>query len=209
MSIWNGKWDYHSQNMFDERTDRALHDPSLFARDGGPLDPDNERVVYIKKIFDWFKGKSYLEVGCGFGRWSDILKDYYTNYTGVDPTKARIDYATKTYETSRAKFQHIGQDWNLYENFDVIFSFAVIQHLTMPDTIWLLKCIVEHMHDDTKVILYEGRLGWFTEEEAEELYASEKCSNHMIYKPIGILEMEVPELKWRKISPLTYVLERS
>jgi len=208
MSIWTGKKGYNSAKDFEQRTKKVLEKKrsKSFRKDVGALDKDGRVVSRIRNKIKELDKPEILEVGCGYGRWSKSLEGLFSSYMGVDITKDRINYAIKNYGSENVEFTHVGGEWNLGKKFDVILSLMVIQHLTMPTAITLLKQIAKHLKPDGVVILHEGRLGYFTEKEAEKKYASDDCPWHMIYKPIGLLEKEVPTLKWHKMGGLSFEL---
>ncbi len=66
-----------------------------------------------RQILSLFKDKKVLDVGCGFGRMSDM----FTDYTGIDPSEEMIKLANERYPDKRFLITD-----NLSGNFDVIFE---------------------------------------------------------------------------------------
>jgi len=76
--------------------------------------------------------KTSLEVGCSTGLFPRTLLDISKSigYTGLDITESSIEIAKQ-----KSNFEFIYQDFieNFSRKFDLIFSFAVIDHVTEPD----------------------------------------------------------------------------
>lgn len=213
MSIWKGKNNYKSTDVFIARTKKVLKktpETKEFKIDIGPIQPRNPAANWLMEEIGRFNNPSVLEIGCGYGRWAPKLADLCSSYTGVDIVKDRINYAKKNNQTtSNIKFVHINEnDWDLGETYDVIFTVTVIQHLTMPSTINLLNRISRHLKQNGAALLFEARLEHCTEQEAEEKYMDDGCEIHMIYKPIGVLEKKVPSLVWEKKNGLKHILRK-
>lgn len=204
MSIWTGKNGYDSKLDCKIRTEKALsYDHKLFEIDAGPHSPTDDAVIWLKYyLSDRFElpVRKMLDAGCGYGRWSQTLKSYYENYLGVDQNEDRIEYALDNFSAPGCSFHHVDGDWNLEEKFDVILSLMTIQHLTVQETIAFLKCLYKHLADGGAIVLHEGRLNFWDEAKAEEEYMSDRCPAHMIYKPIPLLQDQVPELSWKVLE---------
>lgn len=75
------------------------------------------------------KPKSLLDLGCGTGRWSELLN--VDNYVGIDFAKDLIKEAAKKYPNRKFEATDIlnydGKD------FDVVFSFATLLHIKPKD----------------------------------------------------------------------------
>lgn len=193
MSIWTAKEGYDNSSDFVSRTKTALNNQNKrgFIRDAGPIQKNNKAmwiVDELKKLNDI----DLLEVGCGYGRWSEILLPHCRSYAGVDITKDRVEYAQENYASKKCKFHHIEEDWDLEKQFDIVVCVNVIQHLIVPAAIELLINIDRHLKGGGLVLMHEAKLGWFSESEAENMYAQKDCAVHMIPKPVHLLIKSLP-----------------
>ncbi len=210
-TIWTGKDGYDTEADFLDRTKKALGgDDRLFYTDVGKELENDPNVAFLHEQLKNLKpnvtflheqlenlNPDLLEVGCGYGRWSESLESFYEHYTGIDINEDRINYAVENYASSDVEFHKIQScDWDLGKKFDVILSIKCLQHLLMGTAIDTLKIMSCHLKDDGVILLVENRMGYYTEEEANILYQSKKCPCHMIYKPIGLFEEHVSELEW-------------
>jgi ubiquinone/menaquinone biosynthesis C-methylase UbiE len=85
----------------------------------------------IDFLFDDYviPGDKILDLGCGNGRFFELLKDKDVNYIGVDFSEKLIEIAKKKYP--KVKFQ-VADALNLpFPNnyFDIIYSIAVLHHI--------------------------------------------------------------------------------
>jgi cyclopropane fatty-acyl-phospholipid synthase-like methyltransferase len=206
--IWTGKDGYTSRQEFEDRTRRAMGGDDAFWKYDGKVPKANDRQVEaIKALLAMREPGDVLDVGCGYGRYAVELAGLYRTYTGIDVVESRIHYAAATYANPQASFQWINPaDWQLGRQFDAIFAVTVVDHLTVPDAATLLSQAAKHLKPDGELLLYEGCLGYWTEEQAEQMYASGRQPEHMIPKPISLLEQLVPDLSWQVLGGLRYRL---
>jgi len=88
----------------------------------------------IAVLFDYIKkGDKILDLGCGNGRFVNIIKEKGGEYFGTDVSKNLIDIAKKTYPNEN--FQTTGPlKLPFIDNyFDVIYSIAVLHHIPSND----------------------------------------------------------------------------
>jgi glycosyltransferase involved in cell wall biosynthesis/protein-L-isoaspartate O-methyltransferase len=97
-----------------------------------------EDIVAILKEFKKLKPESVLDIGCGTGRWSDLLD--IDNYYGIDFSKTLIEKAKKNHPDRDFKQTDILK-FNTNKKFDVVFSFASLLHVRPED----IKDYVEHI----------------------------------------------------------------
>jgi len=211
MSIFKGKENYDSDKEFVDRTKKRLNAKSRgklgnarhgFMHDGGDFSEMPNTDLYV----NWMKeqiGKNdnlnILEVGCGFGRWAPALDGYYRSYTGVDITEDRIKYAKSEYSRKDRTFVHVGKNWHFGRQFDIVFCCYVLQHLLVPDTVDLLKCMRDSLKPNGKILAWEQKIGDFSLEDAEWAYLNDGGVT-IIPKPIWLMEENVPELKWKLLT---------
>ncbi len=98
---------------------------------------ENENFIsYIQNK----KLDNVLEIGCGSGMIPRNHKELFNYYTGIDVSKTAIEIARKNSE-----FKFIAGDFmkiDLQEKFDLIFSFAVINHV--PNVNEFIEKIINH-----------------------------------------------------------------
>ena len=75
-------------------------------------------------------GDSILDIGCGNGRFLEVIKGKVFQYTGIDNSESLITYAKK-WQGDKGKFIHADALSLPFENdsFDVVVSFGVLHHI--------------------------------------------------------------------------------
>jgi len=95
-----------------------------------------ERYLYASK---YVRGKMVLDLACGIGYGSRILKENGANHVlGIDVSEDAIKEASSIYEIDGIKFiKSDYRDLNLYHNkeqqFDIVVSLETIEHLDYPE----------------------------------------------------------------------------
>ena len=88
-----------------------------------------QRLNRIKK----YQKNSYsnvLDVGAGYGFWSNFLIKNDYNVTSIEPHKQACDYANNTYDINCQNLFFEETDFN--QSFDQIFMFDVLEHFINP-----------------------------------------------------------------------------
>jgi len=99
-------------------------------------------------------GKSFLEIGCSWGRWciAAARKDYRP--TGIDQSLKGIRAARRVAQQLGVEAQYLVSDGRALpfpnESFDQVFSYSVLQHLSKPN-------VRETLRDVRRVLLPGGR----------------------------------------------------
>src|SRR3989344_4387966 len=105
------------------------YDKTRFGDLGGKILSSKQQKVLLKYIKDVNKNAKILEVGCGSGRFLELLeKEGYRNIYGIDSSKEMIRIAEGK---SKSKIK-IGDAYHLpfkKNSFDVVFSVHVLMHL--------------------------------------------------------------------------------
>jgi SAM-dependent methyltransferase len=196
MSIFTGKNGYNSISEWTSRSEQALRTRGeLYTYDLG-LNDKSPCVEWIKTQLQRRSKPDVLEVGSGFGKWAKVLDGYYKTYTGLEVVTARVAHSRKLYGSPTVTFECLTPHIKLDRLFNVILSVTVIQHVTVPEAIGLLRVIERHLAPGGQALLAEWRIWDITVAEAEARYADPSCSAHMIPKPLGYLQNAVPELVW-------------
>ena len=134
-------------------------------------------------------GKNILEVGCGAGRFSQIILDY---------TKANL-YSVDYSNSVEANFKNNGPHERLtlfqasiYElpfapaQFDKVFCFGVLQHT--PDVDKSVKALIDMVKPGGELIVdFYPYKGWWTKLQAKYLLRpfSKKINHEILYKKIN------------------------
>ena len=136
-----------------------------------------KEIEFINDLFDNCKHKSLLELGCGDGFQSKLLKNYFNSIISTDLNEKRMNFSLInqgiTLEVLDAEL--VGENYSK-EFFDFIFSSNVIEHLPkyekcldgikkvlkndgiaiiiLPNTLWRLSAIIFHYPYKMKNIFY-------------------------------------------------------
>lgn len=214
MSIWKGKLGYRTDETWPARTRRVLDGtakPEERMLDLGLNEGPKQQVFNdeVRSKVALHKNPRILEIGSGYGIWAKHLRGMYQSFTGIDITKQRVDYANKNAESALVTFHHTEFAPQLPTAFfDVILSITCIQHVTMAEAVDILQLMDRCLASDGAIYLREGRIGRWTEEEAEAIYADPATAAHMIAKPICVFEDLVPGLVWHQESGTRFTLTK-
>lgn len=219
MSIFTGKDGYNSKQSWTERSDvDRLKRTGKYEYETGLNDgPDpvtawlRDKIIQLPLASIVYPDRQpdILEVGSGFGGWSEKLAGLYRSFTGAEVMEERVNHARLIRTRPNVRFYHITDpDFYLGRTFDVVLSITVIQHLPMPLAINCLKAISRHMRPDGVAFMSEGRIYDCTVEDAEKIYADQKVAAHMIAKPISLLQDAVPDLIWEREGGIRFILRK-
>jgi SAM-dependent methyltransferase len=82
-------------------------------------------------------GRSLLDIGCNWGRWTIAASRAGYRATGVDPTKKAVAAARRVARQLGVGAEYVVGDARQLPfadgSFDVVFSYSVLQHLSKPD----------------------------------------------------------------------------
>jgi ubiquinone/menaquinone biosynthesis C-methylase UbiE len=91
----------------------------------------NRTLHYLNRISKRLRGKRVLEIGCGTGYLTQILKEEYkaTKVTGIDISPKSIEKAEELYPNN--KFEVMRGEKLTFddESFDVVISIQTIEHI--------------------------------------------------------------------------------
>ena len=94
--------------------------------------PDHEsRYSFARR---YVRGKTVLDVGCGFGYGTASLAESALSATGVDPYEPAIQYARNRYPGCRFIVGDVESIDASRNSFDVVVSMEVIEHVQAPET---------------------------------------------------------------------------
>ena len=157
------------------------------------------KFQFIKWIFPFkiedFKGKSFIDAGCGIGR-----NSYWPLLKGAKSCFA-FDFDKRTVEVAKSnlvKFDNVKLDYlSIYDldidnEYDIAFSIGVIHHLKFPDK--AIKNLFKSLKPGGKLIL------WVYAKEGNE-------KKLMLIKPLRVLTVNLPLGFTKFISKiLSYIL---
>ena len=84
----------------------------------------------IKERFKKFNGERILDLGCGYGYYTDYFKSIGGNVIGTDGSKAMIDIAKKNYPDCEFMVSDISETLPFEDNsFDVVFCNQVLMDI--------------------------------------------------------------------------------
>jgi len=102
------------------------------------------RVCKLEQIFghDWFKGKSILELGCGYGNVGLYFKDLGAEVTFSDARQEFLDVIKLKDSTANTLLIDQDKKWDLKKQFDLVIHWGVLYNLNN----WQqdLKCALKH-----------------------------------------------------------------
>ncbi|MBL7069754.1 MAG: methyltransferase domain-containing protein [Candidatus Omnitrophica bacterium] len=83
-------------------------------------------------------GRLFLDIGCNWGRWSIAAKRKGYNVIGIDPSLGAIMTAKRASEQLGLSIKYLVADGRRMpfsnSSFNIVFSYAVLQHLSRIDT---------------------------------------------------------------------------
>jgi len=126
---------------------------TLFQEKRGMMTPD---MMYLKRFAK--QGDKILDLGCGFGRLNDVLKNLDIKYIGTDISFKQIALAKKSYPNKKFKKCDLLIQSFHNNSFDKIFCLSVIHHI--PSTKYRIKILKEIK----RVLKPQGKLiltAWF------------------------------------------------
>lgn len=135
---------------------------------------------------DYVKNKKVLDLGCGEGYGSYILKEYAKEVTGVDISEEAIKEATKTHKAKNLKYQTINniekESLPFKDNsFDIVISFQVVEHIKNTD---------KYFKEINRVLKYGGTLILITPNKKVRLFSFQNPWNHHHAKEYNYREIE-------------------
>jgi len=99
------------------------------------MNPNTKKMV--SKILEGRHFNKCLDLGCGEGYYSDVLKKHCNYLIGVDHNLSRLSVARKFGGYNEVHFCEV-QDYNIPRDVDAVFMFDLIEHLPKKDGFDLL-----------------------------------------------------------------------
>ncbi len=157
---------------------------------------DHRRAVQFKK---YFKNKSILDFGCGWGGFLKNLK-YYKSLNGIEIRKECLNYIQK-----KIKKIKISNDINSIKNkFDVITMFHVLEHI--PNQIETLKILKSKLNNKGKIIIEVPHAEDFLilQDELKEFRDFIFWSEHLVLHTYKSLKTVLSKSGFKKINIYYY-----
>jgi ubiquinone/menaquinone biosynthesis C-methylase UbiE len=103
----------------------------------------HEELRTLRRLVDFSREKSILELGCGAGRWAVSLSPLVRSYTGIDFSSRMLEIARQRVSElhiCNVKFEHASLlEFNPSEAYDLIYLSSVSQYLFDTDLVAILK----------------------------------------------------------------------
>jgi SAM-dependent methyltransferase len=118
---------------------------------------ERETVIPLLKLS---RGERILDVGCGYGRWASILRDYSPTYLGIDFSRELIRLA-ESQNLEFATFQQMAAqdicsaDLLVPPPFDLFICSGILIYLNDRDIVRLSKALVEMASPHSTLYLRE------------------------------------------------------
>jgi len=148
--MWGEQWAHYQLTQFDSFTKTNL---------------SKDRLEFILgKDIKTLKNKNVLEVGCGAGRFTEVLLKSGANVHSIDASKA-VEYNFKNNKKKSKKFQIAQADlFNIPykdESFDYVICIGVLQHT--PSTDKSLKSLWKKVKPGGKLLVdhYQFTIGYY------------------------------------------------
>jgi 2-polyprenyl-3-methyl-5-hydroxy-6-metoxy-1,4-benzoquinol methylase len=114
------------------------------------------------------KKLSVLDLGCGNGRWANVLKDRLVNYVGVDFSNTFIDQANERFNDTNISFHCMSaQEYIQDEKFDIIFIVGLMTYLNDVEIVRMVSNLNKMLETGGKLIVRNVTLG---EKETRKVY---------------------------------------
>ena len=102
------------------------------------------RVCKLEQVLGhaWFKGKSILELGCGYGNVGLYFKDLGADVTFVDARQEFLDVVKSKDSSANTILIDQDKEWDLGKQFDLVIHWGVLYNLNN----WQqdLRCALKH-----------------------------------------------------------------
>ena len=147
------------KNFFDGRANKEVDSLLTITsfQDKQKVDKRQEEEVEVVLKNINIENKKILEIGCGYGRWSEFFHEKCSEYLGIDFSENLIKLANETYNYENCYFQVMSAlDINIDEllikpPFDIIYIAGVLIYLN-DDDINLLISEINKITSKDKII---------------------------------------------------------
>ena len=122
-----------------------------------------DQEKFTMNILSHYKFNRILEIGCGTGRYTEILSSYFhpEKYVAIDISNGQIEMAKKNVSNKEIEFHCTKiQDFNPNEKFDLVFASEVLMHIDYESISSIIAKLVSF--STNKVI----SIDWFDEKKS-------------------------------------------
>jgi len=108
-------------------------------------------ILHVKEIVESYSPNSILDVGCGDGRFLDLIgNEEYERLVGVDLSHRAIKHA----EAMNPEIEFINKDAEeLSEKFDIVTAIEVLEHIPDEETDKFFKTLEKRTKRNGKIII--------------------------------------------------------
>lgn len=102
-----------------------------------------ERLDIVMNLLAPKSQESMLDIGCGYGRFADLVAEFGIRYVGIDISEYVIEQAKKR-QVDRERFHFECMsclNMNYKDQFDKVLCYHVVEHLVLQDARILLRNI--------------------------------------------------------------------
>lgn len=111
------------------------------------------KIFYLNKL-PHDKNCSILDIGCGNGKYLNILKKYdFKNLYGIDISKEQIEIAIKSNPQRVQCIDALKFLKDIKEKYDVILLIDVLEHLDLNDSLEIINSIYRALKKDGKLFI--------------------------------------------------------
>ena len=161
------------KNFWNKRAEKYIKEQTLSATNleedvklqKMKVDLEQDKILSSIKLT---KKDICLDLGCGFGAWSEILSPFVKKIIGVDYISKMIEIAEKNMKLRKIKnidyFCSDAISFKTQEKFDFIFISGLLLYLSNKDIKKLVSQIPKYSKKDTRLVLREptGIKGQYT-----------------------------------------------
>ena len=161
------------------------------------LDPEKKEIKELRSLID-LRNKEILEIGCGDGRITAMLKRKDNNILAIEPDKEQLKLARK--KVSGVKFQ-VGTMSNLKtkKKFDLVIFSMSFHHVPVRSKKTVIKKAFSLLNQNGQILLIEPAIDGQVCEVVMTLVPAERkrieAANKVI-KELKILKKKSIELNW-------------
>ena len=156
-------------NYYQDLVQKYGHDPR--ACDYGRPQSQEIKFRVLSEAMP-LKGRSVLDVGCGFADFHRFLRDHFgeVRYSGIDVCPAMVEEARRLDPVCEVKLANILDD-SIRERFDLVTANGIFYLL--GDEAWpTMQEIVRRMYAGAEhAVAFNSLSSWAEEKEAGEYYA--------------------------------------
>jgi SAM-dependent methyltransferase/glycosyltransferase involved in cell wall biosynthesis len=128
-------------------------DPAAFFETGRAWLADNRAFAGAANVE--ITGRHALDFGCGMGRMTAALSEYYESVVGADISEEMIRLARQQQRAATMQFVQVTEPPLPFadQEFDCVYSTIVVQHIPFPSN---LHCVREFFRLSSNVVLFDA-----------------------------------------------------